>query len=65
MLDFTIAFASLSFFNIWTYTLTRVWYLSIYAIAASWSVCCLNLPVLDFSTFGRLGNMHNWLFSVI
>lgn len=65
VLDFTIAFASLSFFNIWTYTLTRAWYLSIYAIVASWSVCCLGLIVLDFSTFGRLANMHDWLFSVI
>lgn len=65
MLDFTIAFASLLFFNIWTYTLTRAWYSSIYAIVASWSVCCLDLIGLRFSTFGRLDNMHGWLFSVI
>lgn len=61
MLDFTIASASLLFFNIWTYTLTRVWYLSIYTIVAFWSVYCLGLIVLGFSTSGRLENKNDWL----
>ena len=69
MLDFTIAFttafASLSFFNIWTYTLTRAWYLRNYAIVASWSVCCLDLIVLGFSASGRVDSMHDWLSFVI
>lgn len=47
MLDFTIASASLLFFNIWTYTLTRVWYLSIYTDFEFWSVYCLDPIVLD------------------
>jgi hypothetical protein len=65
VLDFTIAFASLSFFNIWTYTLTRAWYLSIYDSFAFWSVCCLDLIGLDFLTSGRVDNMHDWLSFVI
>ena len=65
MLDFTIASASLPFFNIWTYTLTRAWSLSIYEIVASWSVCCLHLFVLDFLISGRVDNMQDWLSFVI
>lgn len=61
MLDFTITFggfASLSLFNIWTYALTRVWYLSIYTISASRSVRSLGLIVLVFSTSGVQDNKH-------